>query len=244
MSVTQSIISWIYQNFLPSFLSVFIVTLIIGFLSIIYQNKIISWVYNKYYLFRNKTMIASVKSVYTYPVPDSGPVEFTFTSEVCQRIVSQMDNSVSNPDWGDNWASFDVEDVPSRIKIRFEPRMDRSMHNPSSGTSTDDISGYKFVVESENDLYFGYNEMFPLIKFRTFSEKAREVIEAECLPREVPNTTRIQVSLKEGIPKGLTEINDEELNITGMVQQDALDMTFRSPENLQKGLRKYFESTN
>ena len=242
MGYLSTILDWVGKFLIPTLLAAGV----LGLVSLIYRKKIIAWVINKYYYYTNKTMIASVKSVKTYPIPDPGTIDIAFSGDFCDQISSNMENSVTNPDWGENSATFDVEGITTSVRVRFEPQMNPSVHNPGPGLMTqgENISGYKLVVETDDKLYFGYKEMQPILQFKTFADKVQEVIEAEYLPRETPDTTHIQVQLLEGIPEGLEDIDDDQLNIQGRVRGDGLDLTFRTPENLQQGLRKYFQATN
>lgn len=242
MAILDIILNWISNNFLPALLAVAVVSLI-GY---IIRRNIISYILNKYYLIRNKTMIASVKSVYTYPIPESGPPEIEFTGNLCDEISDHFDYAVTNPDWGDNWATFDVENIPTSIRVKLEPKLNRSFHNPTPemGGRSEDISGYKLVIETEDELVFGYSEMFPLLNFKSFAECVKDVIEAEYFPQQTTDSAHIQVKLTEGVPAGINEIDDTNLNIKGKVRDSELNLTFRTPDNLQQGIRKYFQPSN
>lgn len=242
MSYISPLIDWVTKRFLPSLVAV----ASIGILSFLYRKKIKSTIVNIFYYLTNKTMIGDVKAVYTYSIPDQDPIDIDFSHETWDRIESNTADSITEPDWGDNWATFNVEGVPPEVRIRLEPQLERGLPSPVSGAeaANREISGYKLVVETNGDLYFGYREMFPILKFKDFAERTKEVIEAEYLPGETPSTTRIQVTLTEGVPEGIEEIDDQKLNIKGQVRDNTLDLTFRKPEYLQRGLRKYFQVTN
>lgn len=106
-----------------------------------------------------------------------------------------------------------------------------------------DVTGYKLIIETEGEVRLSYQDLLPAQNIKTFSDAVQHVIEANYFPECTPNTTHIQVKFTKGVPAGLDQIEDDKLSIRGKVRDGTLDMTFRRPDQLEKGLRKYFKSS-
>jgi hypothetical protein len=231
------ILNWITDNLIP----VIAANALIFVLGLVLRKRILIFVKNTYNYVRNRTVMMSIKTVYTYPTPDTELPDELFTREICDEIIDCSPITLTEPDWQGDQATFRVENIPNKIKVMLEPKFDPTVHSPGSNQVTaESITGYKLIVSTEGDVRVGYQDLLPANNFQTFSTKVQEVIDAEYFSEETLDTEHIQVEFTEGIPSGIDNIEDEKLKIRGEVSNDNLNLTFRRPEKFEKGLRKYF----
>jgi hypothetical protein len=207
--------------------------LLIIFLSYIYRSEIKSEFLNIVYWISNAEIHLTAKRVDYFQVPEEGEFDPEIGYELFEQIQEQYPDAVTNPDYSHGRIQIDVENIPTNINISVEK--DLEFHDMEA-----ELEGYKLLVETDSELRVGYRSIDALRRFQNFSEDTTTIISKNYFNSLPPKTSVVLCELKRGVPAGIDEISDNELNIVGRAQDSVLHMTFKNPRNLTEGVRKHF----
>ncbi|RLM47873.1 hypothetical protein DVK00_05050 [Haloarcula sp. Atlit-47R] len=126
------------------------------------------------------------------------------------------------------------EKLPTSLEIRIEPQTTFEQGLESS-------ERYEVSVSTYTDMTFGYRSNDPLDEFRTLSEDILRVIQREQFDNAQPESTFLTGAIKGDIPTEEDQIEDEDIQMRAKVRGDEIEMTFRDPRNLTRGIQKYVQ---
>jgi energy-coupling factor transporter ATP-binding protein EcfA2 len=149
------------------------------------------------------------------------------------NLIKQEYPDIENAGLNNNTLRIKSDGIPTVLELRLEEEHE-------FGDAQPDIVGYKLVIETYSDLRFGYRTFESVEKFENMSESIANIVQTNCFTGQHPSQSFVLTKLKEDIPSGIENIEDEELNISAQIQDSTMEMTFRSPQHLTKGIRKYF----
>ena len=198
------------------------------------------------YLYRAKIW-ARLRKIYAWAVNSEVQVQITRIdkfdespeNDISLNVFNQIKEiypDVENAGLSENTLRIRANNIPTVVEIRIDEEHDFNEMQP-------DVVGYKLVIETYSDLRFGYRTYGSLERFENMSEDIASIIQTQCFTGQHPTQSFVLTHLKQGIPADIESIEDEELNITGQVQDSTMQMAFRSPQSLSKGIRRYYTPT-
>lgn len=224
MTLTDSFISSLLERVIAT-------AIVIGFFSIlgyIYRKKIVSRLKRIYAWLVNSEVHAHITRVEKFDeTPESG-----LDMEIFHLIKEEYPH-IENAGLDNNSLRIKADGIPTVLDIRLEEEHEFGDMQP-------DVVGYKLVIETYSDLRFGYRTFGALEKFENMSESISSIVQTHCFTGQYPSQSFVLTQLKKDVPSGIENIEDEELNISAQVRDSTMQMTFRSPQHLTKGIRKYF----
>lgn len=151
------------------------------------------------------------------------------------REISEMSDSIAFDafDNSQNILRVEGDNLPTPLEIRIEPM-------PTFEDGTQQIPRYEVVIKTYTDMVFGYRSNGPLDEFRTLSQDIAEKIEEECFD-DTPKTTFLTGKIKGKLPTEDDRIEDDDIDMRAKVKGDKIQMTFKDPRNLTRGIQKYFK---
>lgn len=205
--------------------------IVIGLFSLlgfIYRHKIISRIKRLSAWVFNSEVHAHISRVEKFDETPSSGLDMDIFD-----LIKQEYPDIENAGLNNNTLRIRADGIPTVLEIRLEEEHEFGDIQP-------DVVGYKLVIETYSDLRFGYRTFESLEKFEDMSESITNIVQTNCFTGQHPSQSFVLTQLKEDIPSGVENIEDEELNISAQVQNSTMQMTFRSPQYLTKGIRKYF----
>lgn len=187
-------------------------------------KRIIAWL-------SNAEVQVQISRIDKFEDPPQGDIGMTLFDQIQDEYPD-----VENAGIAENRLRIRANNIPTVLEIRIEAERDFDNLRP-------DIVGYKLVTETYSDLRFGYRSYGSLEKFENMSEDIADIIRTELFTGQHPNQSYILSKFKGGIPSGMDSIEDDELGISGEVQDSTLQMTIETPQNLTKGVRRYYRPT-
>lgn len=151
------------------------------------------------------------------------------------REISEMSDSIAFDaiDNSQNILRIQGDTLPTPLEIRIEPM-------PTFENGSEQIPRYEVVIKTYTDMMFGYRSNEPLDEFRTLSEDIAKKIQEECF-EDSPKTTFLTGKVKGTLPTEENRIEDEDIEMRAKVKGDQIQMTFKDPRNLTRGIQKYFQ---
>ena len=216
------------NGLLEEIIATLIVFLLGSILGYIYRAKIGDWLRNCYAWIVNSEVQVHLTRIDKFDQPPTQNLDI----EVFTQIQEEYPD-VENAGMSEGTLRIKANNIPSVLEIRLEDE-----HNFDD--VQDDIVGHKVVVETYSDLRFGYRSYGSLKRFEEMSEEIVDIVQTQCFTGQHSTQSFVLSQLKEGIPSGIDTIQDEELGITGQVQDSTMQMTIRSPQNLTQGIRRYY----
>ena len=210
-----------------------IVVAIVSLLSYFYRTRIISKIRNLIYWISNAEIHLSTKRVDYFGIPTEGEFGPEMTHELFEHLQERYPERIDDPDYSHNKLSVNVDGIPSRVNIILEKRMEFEGMEPI-------LKGYKLLVETNSEFRIGYRSVDALDEFQDLSNIVSTLVLSSHFDSQAPETSVIICDLTKGVPAGVDEIEDSDLDISGRVTDSVLHLTIKNPRNLTKGVRKYF----
>jgi len=223
-------------SFLGSVLAEIIAGIAVLILGYVFRSAILSRIYNTAYWVFNSEIHLYIKRVDEISIPESKEVNLNMDRSFFEQLQKHCSKQLTEPSYSNNKLTVKVEGLPTRVNIILEERFEFEGETPVS-------QGYKLLVETNSELRVGYRSIDALRLFEDFSDIASTAILSHRFDSEPPENSIVICQLTRGIPAGISDISDDELNIVGHVTDSVLHLTFKNPRNLTKGVRKYFSPT-
>jgi hypothetical protein len=209
---------------------------VVSLVSWLYRNKILSKIKNVMYWSSNAEIHLSAMRVDNFPTPSSGEFEPKIEYDIFEKIRERHPKKVVNPDYSNNRLQIEVEDIPSKVTVEIEKEVEFQGREAN-------LTGYKLIVKTDSDLRIGYRSVGALGQFEDISHEISTIVSNSYFESQQPHRSIVICQMKNGIPSGVSEIKDEDLDIVGKARDSVLYMTFKNPRNLTEGIRKYFRPT-
>lgn len=200
--------------------------------------RAINFLIEKRYFFRrvrhylsDTKVHAELTRVDRYDSEPTGDIDMNLFRDISAMSDSIVFDAIDNDQ---NILRIRGDHLPTPLEIRIEPM-------PTFENGTQRIHRHEVIVETYTDMAFGYSSSEPLDEFRTLSEDIAEVIQEDCFDDASPETTFLTGQIKGTLPTEKDQIEDEDIKMRAKVKDNKIQMTFKDPRYLTRGIRKYFE---